>query len=81
MFKSSFFSGLKNLTKMYRKEKVDPMSQGNYFIITNNPLVLEKLGETHNVIYQRFPMKRFLRKSETESTKGTCFYHIPYPEV
>ena len=21
------------------------MSQGNYFIITNNPLVLEKLGE------------------------------------
>ena len=26
-------------------------------------------------------MKRFLRKSETEFTKGTCFYHIPYNET
>ena len=46
---------------MYRKEKVDPMSQGNYFIITNNPLVLEKLGETHNVIYQEISYEEVLK--------------------
>lgn len=28
------------------------MNRGNYIIVTNNPMVYEKYGDTHNVIYE-----------------------------
>ncbi len=37
------------------------MSRGNYIIVTNNPLVLEKHGDTHNVIYKEVSYEGILR--------------------
>ena len=37
------------------------MSRGNYIIVTNNPLVLEKHGYTHNVIYKEVSYEGILR--------------------
>lgn len=62
---------------MYRREKVDPMSQGNYFIITNNPLVLEKLGETHNVIYQEISYEEVLKEVRDRIHEGHLLLSHP----
>lgn len=37
------------------------MSRGNYIIVTNNPLVLEKHGDTQNVIYKEVSYEGILR--------------------
>lgn len=37
------------------------MSQKNYIVITNNPLVSEKLGNTHNVIYKEISYEEILK--------------------
>ena len=37
------------------------MNRGNYIIVTNNPLVLEKHGDTHNVIYKEVSYEGILR--------------------
>lgn len=37
------------------------MNRGNYIIVTNNPLVLKKHGDTHNVIYKDVSYEDVLR--------------------
>lgn len=37
------------------------MNLGNYIVITNNPLVLEKLGNKHNVIYKEISYEEILK--------------------
>ena len=34
----------------------------NYIVITNNPLVLSKLNDTHEVIYQELSYEELLKK-------------------
>ena len=53
------------------------MSQGNYFIITNNPLVLEKLGETHNVIYQEISYEEVLKEVRDRIHEGHLLLSHP----
>ena len=33
----------------------------NYIVMTNNPLVMSKLNDTHNVIYQKLPYEGLLK--------------------
>ena len=53
------------------------MSQGNYFIITNNSLVLKKLGETHNVIYQDISYEEVLKEVRDRIHEGHLLLSHP----
>ena len=53
------------------------MSQGNYFIITNNPLVLEKLGETHNVVYKEISYEEVLEEVRDRIHEGHLLLSHP----
>lgn len=55
MFKLSFFIFEKP------KEKKGNMSKGNYIVITNNPLVFEKLKDGHEVIYREISYEEILK--------------------
>lgn len=51
--------------------------QKNYIIITNNPLVLEKLSGTHNVIYEDISYEKTLRKVRDRIHKGHSLLSHP----
>lgn len=38
------------------------MNRGKYIVVTNNPLVLDKLRETHEVIYEEVSYEELLKK-------------------
>lgn len=46
------------------------MNRGNYIIVTNNPLVLEKHGGTHNVIYKDVSYEDVLREVRDRIHEG-----------
>lgn len=46
------------------------MNRGNYIIVTNNPLVLEKYGDTHNVIYKEVSYEDVLREVRDRIHEG-----------
>ena len=46
------------------------MNRGNYIIVTNNPLVLEKHGDTHNVIYKEVSYEDVLREVRDRIHEG-----------
>ena len=46
------------------------MNRGNYIIVTNNPLVLEKHGETHNVVYKDVSYEDVLREVRDRIHEG-----------
>lgn len=46
------------------------MNRGNYIIVTNNPLVLEKHGDTHNVIYKDVSYEDVLREVRDRIHEG-----------
>ncbi len=46
------------------------MNRGNYIIVTNNPLVLKKHGDTHNVIYKEVSYEDVLREVRDRIHEG-----------
>ena len=46
------------------------MNRGKYIIVTNNPLVLEKHGETHNVVYKDVSYEDVLREVRDRIHEG-----------
>lgn len=46
------------------------MNRGNYIIVTNNPLVLEKHGETHSVVYKDVSYEDVLREVRDRIHEG-----------
>lgn len=46
------------------------MNRGNYIIVTNNPLVLKKHGDTHNVIYKDVSYEDVLREVRDRIHEG-----------
>ena len=46
------------------------MNRGNYIIVTNNPLVLEKHGDTHEVIYREVSYEDVLREVRDRIHEG-----------
>ena len=46
------------------------MNRGNYIIVTNNPPVLEKHGETHNVVYKDVSYEDVLREVRDRIHEG-----------
>lgn len=45
-----------------RKGEMVLMNRGKYIVVTNNPLVLDKLRETHEVIYEEVSYEELLKK-------------------
>ncbi len=46
------------------------MNRGKYIIVTNNPLVLEKHGDTHEVIYREVSYEDVLREVRDRIHEG-----------
>lgn len=46
------------------------MNRGNYIIVTNNPLVLKKHGDMHNVIYKEVSYEDVLREVRDRIHEG-----------
>lgn len=46
------------------------MNRGNYIIVTNNPLVLEKYGDTRNVMYKDVSYEDVLREVRDRIHEG-----------
>jgi hypothetical protein len=46
------------------------MNRGKYIIVTNNPLVLEKHGDTHKVIYREVSYEDVLREVRDRIHEG-----------
>lgn len=46
------------------------MNRGNYIIVTNNPLVSEKYGNTHNVVYKKVSYEDVLREVRDRIHEG-----------
>ena len=46
------------------------MNRGKYIIVTNNPLVLEKNGDTHEVIYREVSYEDVLREVRDRIHEG-----------
>lgn len=51
--------------------------QGKYFIITNNPLVDEKIGGSHNVIYKDTSYEGILREARDRIHEGHTLLSHP----
>ena len=49
-----------------------------YMIITNNPMVRDKLGETHNVVYQEISYEDILKDVRDRSVKPN---ETPYKSI
>lgn len=56
--------------KQFAKECSDSMSRGNYIIMTNNPLVVERLGDTHNVIFKEISYEGLLKEVRDRIHEG-----------
>lgn len=46
------------------------MSRGKYIIVTNNPLVLERHGDTHNIVYKNVSYEGVLREVRDRIHEG-----------
>lgn len=46
------------------------MSRGKYIIVTNNPMVYEKYGSTHNMIYKEISYEDLLREVRDRIQEG-----------
>ena len=53
------------------------MSQNDYVILTNNPLVLEKLADTHNVIYKDISYEELLKEVRDRIHEGHSLLSHP----
>ncbi|MGN1376871.1 MAG: GrdX family protein [Dorea sp.] len=53
------------------------MSQKSYMILTNNPLVLEKLKDTHNVIYKDISYEELLKEVRDRIHEGHLLLSHP----
>ena len=53
------------------------MSRKSYMILTNNPLVLEKLKDTHNVIYKDISYEELLKEVRDRIHEGHLLLSHP----
>ena len=53
------------------------MSRKSYMILTNNPLVLEKLKDTHNVIYKDISYEELLKEVRDRIHEGHLLLSPP----
>ena len=53
------------------------MGSKNYRIITNNPLVLDRLKETHNVVYRKISYEEILREVRDRIHEGHILLSHP----
>ena len=51
--------------------------QGKYIVVTNNPLVLEKIGGTHNVIYKEISYEEVLKEVRDRIHEGHTLLSHP----
>lgn len=75
VFKSSFFNIMSE--KRPGREKWKRMGSKNYRIITNNPLVLDRLKETHNVDYREISYEDILREVRDRIHEGHTLLSHP----
>ncbi|EEG73414.1 hypothetical protein CLOHYLEM_06524 [[Clostridium] hylemonae DSM 15053] len=73
MFFGKFSS---SVSKISRSKEVDEM-QNRYIIITNNPLVPEKIGGTHNVEYKEISYEEVLRTVRDRIHEGHTLLSHP----
>ncbi len=53
------------------------MGNKNYIVITNNPLVLDKLKETHNIIYRETSFEEILKEARDRIHEGHVLLSHP----
>ena len=53
------------------------MSQNDYIILTNNPLVFEKLADTHNVVYKDISYEELLKEARDRIHEGHSLLSHP----
>lgn len=53
------------------------MSQNDYIILTNNPLVFEKLADTHNVVYKDISYEELLKEVRDRIHEGHLLLSHP----
>ncbi len=62
---------------MAGRERRRQMGSKNYRIITNNPLVLDRLKETHNVVYRKISYEEILREVRDRIHEGHILLSHP----